>query len=422
MPSTKQTIGDGCYATAISVIKKRTVVLGIDLACRRWTDIGSALIEFDGHCFAEAAPGAITWPALDLTPSAAAAAIDGFARAHGVAAVSMDGPQGWRDPAAPSKRKGVGRACEYATRTPGKTGTRGIAYPSTLLPWIQFSIEVFADLLDRPDVALLNQRGGNPPALQTGYWLLECFPTSTWRTSGLDALPGHRRAPADVVEQFAKRLAQAYCLPSSAITRNHDDLQAIVATLPAVGVFGGPADAQARGELARSVDEVLVEGLIWDAAPIDGVLPAIDPPAVGGAVLIDDRDVALEESIDRGVHLFQELVRRANAGEALGISYKGFVEHVHGIPFEVLRQRMWSPSDAADALQLADQVTRAVGRQEVRQGNVVIRAGMDTFIWPKQPPHRRSPNAWSSSLPYSRRQWLSLFPDGCRRILDRPYQ
>lgn len=402
----------------VNVMKQRTAVLGIDLACRGWTDIGSALIEFDGYRLTEAVPGAITWPAVDLTPSAAAAAIDGFARAHGVAAVSMDGPQGWRDPAAPSKRKGVGRACEYATRTPGKTGTRGIAYPATFLPWIQFSIEVFADLLDRPGVSLLNEPGGNPTALQTGYWLLECFPTSTWRTSGLDALPGHRRAPADVIEQFAKRLVQTYSLPSSAVTRNHDDLQAIVAALPAVGVFGGPADAQARGEPARSVDGVLVEGLIWDAAPVDGVLPSTDPPPVGSAVLIDDRDVALEECIERGARLFRELVRRANAGEALGISYKGFVEHVHGVPFDVLRHRKWSQSDVTEALQLARQVTGAVGRQDVRRGNVVIRAGMDTFIWPKQPPHTRPSNAWRSSLPYSRGEWLGVFPDGCRRILD----
>ncbi len=183
-----------------------TAVLGIDLACRDWNDIGSALIGFDRHRFTEAAPGAITWPAADLTPSAAAAAIDAFARARDVTAVSIDGPQGWRDPAAPGRRKGVGRACEYATRTPGKTGTRGIAYPSTFLRWIQFSIDVFADLLARSDVALLNEPGGDPTVRQTGYWLLECFPTSTWRTSGLTALPGHRRAPADVVEEFARRL------------------------------------------------------------------------------------------------------------------------------------------------------------------------------------------------------------------------
>ena len=152
-------------------MKPPTAALGIDLACRRWNDIGSALIAFDRQRFTEAVPGAITWPTSDLTPSAVAGAIDAFARAHDIAAVSIDGPQGWRDPVAPSGRKGVGRACEYATRTPGKTGTRGIAYPSTFLRWIRFSIEVFADLLDRPDVALLNEPSGDVPLRQPGYWL-----------------------------------------------------------------------------------------------------------------------------------------------------------------------------------------------------------------------------------------------------------
>ena len=402
------------------MINQPTAVLGIDLACKDWSDIGSALVGFDRHRFTEAMPGAITWPAADLTPSAAADAIDAFARARGVAAISIDGPQGWRDPAAPARRKGVGRACEYATRTPGKTGTHGVAYPSTFLRWIQFSIDVFADLLARPDVALLNDPGGDPAVCQTGYWLLECFPTSTWRTSGLTALPGHGKAPADVVEEYARRLVQVYALPSSAITRNHDHLQAIVATLPAVGSFGGPALAQASGEPARSVDGVLVEGLIWDAAPVGGALPATGPAPASSAVLVDERDIGLEVCIDRGVDLFRELVGRANAGEAVGISYKGFVERVHGAPFNELRHRTWAQSDASDALQLAHQVTEAVGRQEVRRGSVVIQAGMDTFIWQKQPPHGRSPNAWNASLPYSRGKWLRVFPDGNRRVLDAP--
>ena len=174
-------------------------------------------------------------------------AVDGFARMHEAVAVSMDGPHAWRDPDAPVSRLGVGRACEYATRTPGKTGTRGVAYPSTFLRWIQFSVDVFAELLSLPGVELANDHRGELHQRTTGYWLLECFPTSTWRTSGLKALPGHRRAPPDVVEGFATRLVDAYSLPASAVTRDHDDLQAVVSTLPAVGLLGGPATAHALG-------------------------------------------------------------------------------------------------------------------------------------------------------------------------------
>ena len=395
-------------------------VLGIDLACRSWDDIGSALIAFDRRCFTEAVPGVISWPAEEITPAAVARAIDAFARAHDVAAVSIDGPHGWRDPAAPPSHPGVGRACEYATRTPGKTGTRGIAYPSTFLRWIQFSIDVFAELLRRPDVALVNDCSGVVQPRRTGYWLIECFPTSTWRTSGLKELPGHRRAPRNVVEQFARRLMTVYALTSGAVTRDHDDLQAVVSTLPAVGLLGGPASAYARGEPTRSVDGVRVEGFIWDAAPAGGTISAIATPPAESTLLIDERDVAFESCLERGTDLFRKLVCRANAGEAVGISYKGFVEHVHGVPFAELRGRQWSQSDVSEVLRLADQITHAAGRQSVRRGDVVIMAGIDTFIWPKRTPHTRSLDAWKSDLPYSRDEWLAVFPDGTRRLVDFP--
>lgn len=248
---------------------------------------------------------------------------------------------------------------------------------------------------------------------------MECFPTSTWRTSGLEPLPGHGRAPAEVVERFAWRLVAAYGLPSSAVTRDHDDLQAVVSTLPAVGLLGGPARAYARGEPARSVGEVLVEGMIWDAAPAGGTTTPVPVRPATATLLVDERDVGLELCVDRGVALFRELVGRVNAGEAVGISYKGFVEHVHGAPFDEVRGRPWSQSDVSDVLHLAEQITRAAGRQSVRRGDVVIQAGMDTFIWPKTPPHMRSVRAWKAGcLPYSRDEWLCVFPDGTRRLIS----
>ena len=227
-------------------------VLGIDLACRSWDDIGSALVAFKNECFSAAVPGVMAWPSEDLTPAAVAGRIDVFARDRDVAAVSIDGPQAWRDPTTPAQRPGVGRACEYETRTPGKTGTCGMAYPSTFLRWIRFSISVFAELLSRRDVVLVNDEASDIAPRPAGYWLMECFPTSTWRTSGLEALPGHRRAPAEVVERFARRLVAAYGLPPSAVTADHDDLQAVVSTLPAVGLLGGPG-ARIRSRRAGTV-------------------------------------------------------------------------------------------------------------------------------------------------------------------------
>lgn len=408
----------GSCRDAMTVFDDSRRVLGIDLACRSWRDIGSALVAFKNKCFSDAVPRVMEWPSEDLTPAAVARCIDVFARDRDVAVVSIDGPQAWRDPTRSANCPGVGRACEYETRAPGKTGTYGVAYPLTFLRWIRFSISVFAELLSRPDVVLVNDDAGDIAPRPAGYWLIECFPTSTWRTSGLVALPGHRRAPAEVVERFARDLVAAYGLPPSAVTADHDDLQAVVSALPAVGLLGGPARAYARGEPARSVDSVPVEGIIWDAAPAGGAKAAATARPVVSTLLVDERDVELEPCIDRGAELFRELVRRATRGDAVGISYKGFVERVHGASFEEVRGRPWSQSDVLDVLHLAEQITGAVGRQSVRRGNVVIQAGMDTFIWRKAPPHTRSECAWKGDLPYSHADWLSVFPDGMRHLID----
>ena len=53
---------------------------------------------------------------------------------------------------------------------------------------------------------------------------------------------------------------------------SHDDLQAVVAALAAVGAIGGPVQALPRGEagwMAEHADGLRrVEGFIWDAAPV----------------------------------------------------------------------------------------------------------------------------------------------------------
>src|SRR5712671_1494812 len=129
-------------------------VLGIDVASSVWSANGSATIDFDDaeRVFTHVNAGAISWPSSPLTPSALAIAIDEFAKREGVCAVSLDGPQGWRDPATPEEMRGVGRRCEYECRTQGKTGAYPRTFPGTQRAWIEFSVEVFANLLARPDV------------------------------------------------------------------------------------------------------------------------------------------------------------------------------------------------------------------------------------------------------------------------------
>jgi hypothetical protein len=178
----------------------------------------------------------------------------------------MDGPQGWRDPATPEGTPGVGRRCEYECRTQGKTGAYPRTYPGTQRPWIEFCIDVYADLLARRGVALADPAGRNG---DTRYVVLECFPTSAWRSSGLVPLPAKGRKPE--LAPYWRRLRRAYGLPSCRIA-SHDDLQAIVAALSAAAAAGGPAIALPRGlpaTVARNSDgsSLLLEGYIWDVEP-----------------------------------------------------------------------------------------------------------------------------------------------------------
>ncbi|MER2559706.1 MAG: hypothetical protein ABTQ32_03245 [Myxococcaceae bacterium] len=233
-------------------------VLGVDLASATWADNGSAMIEFGSGAFVSVTTPAIPWPTGALTPTALATAIHEFCARHDVSAVALDGPQGWRDPHTPTTEPGVGRRCEWVCKTQGKTGVHPRTYPSTQRGWIEFSIGVFDELLLSHGARLFD--GKRRHSLQ----LMECFPTSTWRASGLKPLPGKGKKP--VLAPFVSALRRAYRLPRFTV-RSHDDLQAVVAALCAAGAVGGPCRAVAHGVPAAAVDGHRVEGFIWEARP-----------------------------------------------------------------------------------------------------------------------------------------------------------
>ena len=265
-------------------------VLGVDVASSKWIANGSALLAFESGAphFSVLKVPALVWP-TDLAETLSAVglvdAIDSFAREKGVAAVALDGPQGWRDPETPAGTPGVGRRCEYECHTPAKTGVYPETYPRNQRPWIEFCTEVFALLLLRPGVRLVSpSASGEIPS--DGYVVLECFPTSVWRTSGLTPLPGKSRKPD--LRSFADKLLTAYHIPSQpAQVESHDDLQAIAAAVAAAAYVGGPAAPLPRGVPAvpfQSGDvQLLAEGLIWDAKPIDADVSSAAPEVTARA-------------------------------------------------------------------------------------------------------------------------------------------
>jgi hypothetical protein len=306
-------------------------VIGVDLASGTWADNGSALLEFDkrsGRVVGLRAP-AIPWPAsAQLNARTMAEVIDSFARSEGVCAVALDGPQGWRDPATPHGAPGVGRRCEYLSRTQGKTGVYPRTYPGNQRPWMEFCIDVFSELLARPRVVLANDPEIRCAGVR-GYLLLECFPTAAWRSTGVTPLP--RKAARPMLAPYVDALVAKYDLPAPASPlTSHDDVQAIVAAVCALPVAGGAAIAEPVGVPGRIAlnDEGAprrVEGLIWNVRP-RGPAPATIAALVTPARRAESHGHSDRSRATRFVKVTQAVldqVARAGPGQAQ-IAMKGF--------------------------------------------------------------------------------------------------
>ncbi len=414
-------------------------VLGVDLGAS-WHTLGSALLSFDEARWTCCISGAIAWPDWTCNAGTIADAIVGFALKNNICAISLDGPQGWRDPVTPGSF--VGRECEKLTKTPGRTGTFGVAKPQTWIRWIQCSIEVFDRLLGSQRAILANSPESQVLAAPPDgkFYILECFPTSTWRQAGLKPLPGHH-IDIPTIQQFARDLREVFELPDIAprCTRDqseHDDLQALVAALPAAGLLGGPCKTVPMGLPARTIvarNEIpahRAEGIIWDAAPNldlgrsavirEAVSIAPNPQPLPTTATKSSGNLAPnDQGVERGVRLFTYLAELSNRGDAAGVSYGGFIAYLHDVAeFREVAGRNFLPSDGMAAVRIAWSITEAAGgRKKIARSGTAIDAGMDTFIWNAKRPFDRPVGAWNYSIPYTRSQWLSIFPDGARRLI-----
>jgi hypothetical protein len=125
--------------------------------------------------------------------------------------------------------------------------------------------------------------------------------------------------------------------------------------------------------------------------------------------------------IERGRRLFRYPVDRARQGDAVGIPYGHFIAYLHGVErFRDVAGRNYLPSDSEAVIAAAWRITAELGRERIERNTCVIEAGMDTFIWCERRPHDRPAGAWTSQMstvPYSRDEWLSIFPDASRRLV-----
>ena len=235
-------------------------VLSVDLASRRYTDFGLALLRSG-----ENRP---TFPVLEDMglegePEAKtlASALDAYCREEQVEVLLLDGPQAWRWPGSPIEHM---RLCERVLNTSGKTGVPGQAKPRTYLGYIQFSIDVFHHLRVGHGWRLLTQDWADHAGRR---WLVESFPSAAWRLLGLNRLPGQPRDRPRLAP-WARDLEMVSGMKLRE-DLSHDELQAAV-VLPAGRAI---AERRPEGVILAGVDPIIHEGTVyegWIACPRAG--------------------------------------------------------------------------------------------------------------------------------------------------------
>ena len=226
-------------------------VLSVDLAYRRWTDLGIVVLS-RASAPAEGLTGAVNRRTAQsivecqIIPSTAAGIADGSAgvpidaeilagrlnhlcAVRGIRVMMLDGPQAWK-----SKDNGLAhaRVSERQLNTAAKTGLPGMVKPATYRPFAEFCLDVW-DALCRRGWRRLDtcDRSGT----QHDRVLVESYPYAAWKSLGLKPLPAKRRARVS-------HLAEAYGALRSVIPfttdrpPNHDQLQAIVGGLPGLAL------------------------------------------------------------------------------------------------------------------------------------------------------------------------------------------
>ena len=199
-------------------------VLSVDLAAKKYEDNGIAFVSYRGRKISFPSPADLK---LEGKPLAwdFAQALDQFCNKENVTVLMIDGPQGWKSPKTKIEHM---RLCERVLNTPGKTGIIGSVKPSTFLRYITFSINLFHILRVDFDWSLLSEDWFNRPKRR---WIVESFPSSAWRTLGLEKLPGKSKTNPKQLKTWMNdlRMMTNYNLPEKL---SHDQIQATV-VLPA---------------------------------------------------------------------------------------------------------------------------------------------------------------------------------------------
>jgi hypothetical protein len=236
---------------------KPMAVLSIDLAYRRWSDLGVVILNQGAgqdsqaqeaspdvppiHCEIVSidAPGDATSLETQpdggpIEPEILAGRLNHLANMRGIRVIMLDGPQAWK-----SQSNGVedARVSERELNTAAKTGLPGVVRPATYRPFAEFCIDVWEALCRRGWRRLSTRERSSSPQERV---LVESYPFAAWKSLGLKPLCSKRRAR---VSDLAKACAALKTVVPFTSNRapNHDQLQAIVGGLPGLALEERPA-------------------------------------------------------------------------------------------------------------------------------------------------------------------------------------
>lgn len=233
-------------------------ILSVDLAHRKWSDLGivildrvtsqNALVDPYG---ARIKPGTVKCEIIRFTAAGLNNSVSPFALApqaanpvdaevlagqlnhlsnlRGIRAVLLNGPQAWK-----SSENGLdyARVSERQLNTSAKTGLPGMVVPRTYRAFTEFCMDVYEGLCRRGWRRLSTE--GQVASLEDRV-LIESCPHAAWKSLGLKPLCSKRRARvSDLAEAYAalNKLMPIVCNRPP----NHDQLQAIVAGLPGLAI------------------------------------------------------------------------------------------------------------------------------------------------------------------------------------------
>ena len=236
-------------------------VLSVDLAFRRWSDLGIVILDrlrqpnspVNCEIFPSLAPDDIPGP---VDANILAGRLNHLCAIRGIRVIMLDGPQAWK-----SRFNGLlhARVSERQLNTAAKTGLPGMVKPLTYRPFAEFCLDVY-DALCRRGWRRLETR--DQPSSTQARVLVESYPFAAWKALGIKPLPAKRRS-------WVSDLAEAYAALHSLIPittnrpPNHDQLQAIVGGLPGLALEEhNPAAARIVGNPPRREEGHWREGYI----------------------------------------------------------------------------------------------------------------------------------------------------------------